>query len=55
MPSPTFGLSSPTTALAAIASKRGARADMDKQAIDIAKALARLSDDLLCSAGLKCL
>src|SRR5580700_7947666 len=31
------------TALAAIASKRGALADMDKAAIDVAKALARLS------------
>jgi hypothetical protein len=31
------------TALAATASKRGARADMDKAAIDIAKALVRLS------------
>jgi hypothetical protein len=35
---------SPTTALAAIASKRGALADMDKAAIDVAKALARLSE-----------
>ena len=34
---------SPTTAFAAIASKRGALADMDKAAIDIAKAFARLS------------
>jgi hypothetical protein len=32
------------TALAAIASKRGALADMDKTAIDIAKALVRLSE-----------
>src|ERR1700736_4814998 len=31
-------------AFAATASKRGARADMDKAAIDIAKALARLSE-----------
>ena len=31
-------------ALAAIASRRGALADMDKAAIDIAKALARLSE-----------
>ena len=31
------------TALAAIASKRGALADMDKAAIDVAKALTRLS------------
>jgi Protein of unknown function (DUF2924) len=35
---------SPTTALAAIASKRGALADMDKAAIDVAKALVRLSE-----------
>jgi hypothetical protein len=35
---------SPTTALAATASKRGALADMDKAAIDIAKALMRLSE-----------
>ena len=34
---------SPTTAFAAIASKRGALADMDEAAIDIAKALVRLS------------
>jgi hypothetical protein len=32
------------TAFAAIASKRGALANMDKAAIDIAKALARLSE-----------
>ena len=32
------------TAFAAIASKRGALADMDKAAIDIAKALVRLSE-----------
>ena len=32
------------TAFAAIASKRGALAHMDKAAIDIAKALARLSE-----------
>ena len=31
-------------AFAAIASKRGALADMDKAAIDIAKALVRLSE-----------
>jgi hypothetical protein len=35
------------TAFAAIASKLGAFADMDKAAIDIAKALVRLSRDLL--------
>jgi hypothetical protein len=35
------------TAFAAIASKPGAFADMDKAAIDIAKALVRLSRDLL--------
>jgi hypothetical protein len=39
-----FPLTSSTTALGAIASKRGAFADMDKAAIDIAKALVRLSE-----------
>ena len=32
------------TAFAAIASKRGARAEMDKSAIDVAKALVQLSE-----------
>jgi Protein of unknown function (DUF3489)/Protein of unknown function (DUF2924) len=39
-----LGFPSPTTALAATASKRGALADMDKAAIDVAKALVWLSE-----------